>query len=268
MKKAVLGLILVIVLAIAAGVYYVLTNLDAIVAAAIEKYGSEATHTAVRVDGVKIILKQGSGAIHGLTVANPKGFGLSHAFSLTEIKVGINLQSLKQEPYVIDEITVRSPQVFFEINKDKKNNLNELKKRLSVGKPTDKPEQEADQTADKAPRLIIRRILFTDGNIKAIVVPLDNKEYNLKLPTLRMSDLGGKNGSTPTELAKEIIDRLIDQAKKAIKEKGIDVEVDKLKAKAKMKVEEEKAKLKEKGDAELEQEKQKAKDKLKDLLSK
>lgn len=268
MKKVILGLALIVVLAIGVGVYYILTNLDAIVEAAIEKYGSEATQTAVRVDSVKIILKDGSGAINGLTVANPKGFALSHAFSLAEIKTGIDLKSLKQEPYVINEIIVRAPQVFVEINKDNKNNLNELRKKLSVGKPTDPHEQEADKTADAAPRLIIRRILFTDGNIKALAVPLDNKEYNLKLPSLKMSNLGGNNGATPTELAKEIIDRLIEQAKNEIKKKGIDAEVEKLKTKAKAKVEEEKAQLKEKVDTKLEAEKQKAEEKLKGLLKK
>jgi len=270
MKKVILGLIVIIVLAIGVGAYLVLTNLDAIVEAAIEKYGSRATQTAVRVDSVQIKLKEGSGAINGLTVANPKGFALSHAFSLGTIKTGIDYQSLQEEPYVINEITVRAPQVFAEINEDKKMNLNQLKKNLSVGKPSDKQEKEADATKAAEPRIIIRKLSFTDGNIKALVVPLDNKEYNLKLPNIIMTNLGGKTGSTPTELATEIIDRLIDEAKKQIKEKGIDAEIDKLKAKAKAKVdaevEKEKAKLKEKGDAKLEEEKKKAEEKLKGLL--
>ena len=73
MKKVILGLVLVIILAIVGGVYYVLTNLDALVEAAIEKHGSEATQTAVRVDSVKIDLSNGAGAISGLTIANPTG---------------------------------------------------------------------------------------------------------------------------------------------------------------------------------------------------
>ena len=279
MKKVILGLALVIVLALAAGVYYVLTNLDGIVKTAIEKHGSEATQTAVRVDKVRIKLDAsttvGAGTISGLTIANPKGFALSHAFSLGEITTGINLKSLKAEPYIIDEITVRAPQVFVEINEDNKNNLNELKKNLTAGAQQAKQKKAADKTAAKEPRLIIKRILFTDGNIKAKVVPLkdkdgNDKEYDLKLPTIKMSNLGGKAGATPTELATIIIDRLIDQAKKEIKKKGIDAELDKykakLKGKAEAKVEEEKAKLKEEADTKLDEEKQKAEDKLKGLL--
>jgi len=272
MKKVILGLIFIIVIAISVGAYYLLTNLDAIVEAAIEKYGTEATQTAVRVDSVRIKLKEGSAAINGLTVANPEGFALSHAFSLGKIKTGINLKSLQEEPYIIDEITVIAPEIFVEINADNKNNLNELKKNLTVGATQAKKEKAADSSAAAEPKLIIKRILFTDGNIKARVVPLNDTDYDLKLPTIKMQNLGGQPGksagATPTELATIIIDRLIDQAKKAIKEKGIDAELDKLKGKAEAKVDEEKAKLKEEADTKLNEEKQKAEDKLKGLLSK
>lgn len=279
MKKVIISLALVVVIAIAIGAYYILTNLDAIVKAAIEKYGSQATQTAVRVEKVHIDLKQGTGAIQGLTVANPKGFALSHAFSLGEIKTGIEYASLKEEPYVIKEITVRAPQVFVEINDEKKTNLNELKNNLSAAVPSKGTKEPAgEQKPGAEPRLIIKKLLFTDGDIQAKVVPLNNKEYKLKLPTINMANLGGSKGATPTELAKEILDRLIAEAKKQIKEKGIDAEVAKLKAKAeerieeekakaKAKVEEEKAKAKEKADTKVEEEKQKAAEKLKGLLN-
>jgi len=268
MKKIILGLVLVIVIAGGIGIYYLLTNLDALVKAAIEKHGSEATQTAVRVDNVKINIQEGSGAILGLTIRNPTGFDLPNAFSLAKIKIAIDYKSLKEQPYVIDEITVRAPQIFFEINNDKKNNLNELKKKLSIGKSPDKSSQEVKQSDSSEPRLIIKRIRFTDGNMKAMIAPLDNKKYELKMPTLLMSNLGGKKGLTPSELANEIIARLIDQAKKEIREKGLDAEMDKLKAKAKEKVDAEKNKLKEKADDKLEQEKKKTEDKLKGLLNK
>lgn len=226
MKKFTLGFIFIIVLAIGAGIYYVLTNLDALIEAAIEEHGSKATQTAVRVDKVRIDLADGAGAVYGLTVANPKGFSDPHAFSLSQIRIKIDIQSLKEEPYVIDEITVRAPRVFAEINKDRKNNLNELKKNLPVGKATAKTKQ--DKTTD-GPRLIIRRVLFSDGNIQANVVPL-NKEYQVKLPTLNMTNVGGKNGATPAQIAKEIIGRFTDMAVAEVKKQGFNAELDKLKA--------------------------------------
>lgn len=270
MKKLTISLVLIIILAIAAGVYYVLTNLDALVKAAIEKHGSQATQTAVRVETVKITLKDGAGTIDGLTIANPKGFVLPYTFSLGEVTTKIDIKSLTQEPYIIDTINVRAPKVFVEINQNKKTNLNELKKNLMASFSAGKSEPASTGNTSKKddPRLIIRRLTFSDGNIKAKVAPLKDKEYELKLPNLTMTNLGGKNGATPSQLTKEIIDRLIDQALDEVKKKGIDAELDKLKAQATEKIDEEKAKLKDKVDSKTEVEKQKVEDKLKGLLNK
>ncbi len=274
MKKGIFGFILVIILAIAAGTYYLLSNLDSLVKSVIESQGSAVTHTAVRVKKVQIKLTEGLGTIKGLTIANPDGFGTDFAFSLGEITTGIDINSLKQEPYVISEITVRKPQVFVEVNADNKTNLNELKKSIIGTTPKTKPGVEkADSSSSNTdskttePRLIIRRLVFADGEIQVKVVPLDNREYKLKLSNFTMSNLGGKNGATPSELTKEIMNRLIDHAKKDVKRKGIDVELDKLKAELDSKIEQEKAKLKSKNDAKLNKEKQKLKNKLKGFLN-
>jgi uncharacterized protein involved in outer membrane biogenesis len=282
MKKIILGLLLVVIVAVGGGVYYVLNNLDNLVKAAIEKHGSAATQTAVRVESVKIDLLEGSGGISGLTIANTSGFAMPYAFSLGEIRTGIDLKSLEAEPYVISEITVLAPQVFVEINEDNKTNLNEIKNNLMAGVPTGskaKPETEPADSTKAEPRLIIRRITFADGNINARVAALDNKEYQLKLPKLDMTDIGGTKGATPAELANEILTRLTDKASERVKKKIIDEKLGELKAKAQAKIDakkaeaeakiaEEKARLKAEADAKMDEKKEKAKDKLKGLFGK
>ena len=270
MKKIIIGVLLVILIAIAGGVYYVLTNLDALVEAAIEKHGSEATQTAVRVDSVKIDLSNGAAGISGLTIANPSGFAQPYAFSLAEVRAGIDLQSLKEEPYIIDEVAILAPQVFVEINEDNKTNLNEIKKNLVSGSSSTSKDNKQQAPADdnaKEPRLIIRRVTFADGTIQARVAALQNKEYQLKLPGLDMKDLGGSNGATGSELANEILRRLTDRATEVVQKDIIDAELNKLKDKARAKVDEEKAKIEAQVDARKEEEKQKAEDKLKDMFN-
>lgn len=270
MKKIILGTGMVIIIAIAGGLYYVLNNLDNLVKVAIETHGSEATQTAVRVDQVKIDLGSGAAAISGLTVANSKGFIMPLAFSLGEVRAGIDLQSLQEEPYIIDEITILAPQVFVEVNKDNKTNLNELKKNLmrdvSASKPEDTQQATVDKNATAEPRLIIRKVIFADGTINARVAALDNKEYKLKLPAINMSNLGGSKGATPSELTSEILNHLTDRASEEVKKKVIDAELDKLKSAAKAKIDAEKTRLKEKADALGKAQEQKVKDKLKGLL--
>ncbi|MCK5395748.1 MAG: hypothetical protein KAJ32_07135 [Gammaproteobacteria bacterium] len=268
MNKIIPGLVLAIILSIVVGAYYVLTNLDALVEAAIEKYGSEATQTAVLVDSVKIDLTNGAGGINGLTVANPKDFAMPYAFSLGEIRTAIDLKSLQEEPYIIDEITVLAPQVFVEINEANKTNLNELKKNLTA-RSTSAPDKKAQvsEGSAKEPRLIIRRVTFADGTIQARVAALQDKEYQLKLPKLEMSNLGGSKGATASELASEILSRLTDRASEVIKKDIIDKELNKLKDKAQQKIDAEKARLEEKLDAKKQEEKQKVEDKLKNMFS-
>jgi len=272
MKKIIFGLFLIVILAIAGGTYYIFSNLDTLVKSAIEKHGSEVTKTAVSVGEVKIKLTDGSGSIKGLTIANPSGFDTVHAFSLGEITVGIDIKSLQQEPYIINEVTVRAPQIYLEVNSEKKTNLNELKNNLTGGgKPAKAINNEStakSATSDnKAPRLIVRSLVFADGIIQVKVKPLNNKEYKLKLSSLKMKDLGGTSGVTPTELAKEIINRLITQAKKDVQEKGINVELNKLKAQVNKKLDEEKAKIDAMSDKKLQEEKRKLEEKLKGLFN-
>ena len=129
-SKITLLAIVLLVITIGAGVFYVINNLDSIVKNAIEKYGSEATQTAVRVDSVKISLKEGSSVIKGLSIASPSGFEAKHVFRLGEIGNKINIESLGSDVIVIDDITIHAPQVYFEMNQQRQTNLNELKKNL------------------------------------------------------------------------------------------------------------------------------------------
>ncbi len=269
MKKTILSIILLAIIGIAAGVFYVFTNIDSLVKMAIETHGSEATQTAVGVDQVKIDLSNGAAGFSGLSIANPKGFDFPNVFWMGEIRAGIDLTSLQEEPYVINEITVLAPEVYVEVNEDNKTNLNELKKRLMSGTSASSASKQSDSTdksSSPGPRLIIRRLTFADGSIQARIAALDNKEFVLNLPSLDMTNLGGSQGASGEKLAREIIQRLTDHATKEVKNKIIDKEVAKLKASAQAKIDEEKARLKAQVDEAKQEQKQKAEDKLKSLL--
>lgn len=263
MKKTLLIVAVLIIAVIAGGVYYVLTNLDSLVKEAIEKYGSQATHTAVRVQGVNIQLKQASAAISGLTVANPKGFSSANAFSLGKIATSIDIKATSKDKIVINEVRIQAPEIFYEVNADKQGNLNLLKDTLTSGaKPA--AEKSAAKTGGAAPNITIRKFEFAGAALHAKLVPLKDKEYNLTLPTFELANLSG----TPEQISRQVLNQLIDRARDEIRKKGIDAELDKAKAQLQEKVDTEKAKLKEKTDTRIEEEKAKAQDKLKQLLGK
>lgn len=259
MKKSILALSGIIVVVIAAGIFYLTTNLDSLVKAAIEKHGSEAVKTSVRVNSVTISLGDAAATIIGFTVSNPDGYSLPLAFSLGEIAVDLDIDKTSEKMIAIDLIRIGEPQVFYEINAERKDNLGVLKDNLGIGsgKPG-KESAEKDSPAIDPVRLSIKRFELKGAVMKAKIVPLKNKEYDIKLPALKLTDLKG----TPEEISKQVLSQLIDHAKKEIRRKGLDKELAEIKArmeaKAKAKVDDAKSDLKEKA-------KKKISDKLKGL---
>ena len=214
-RKSIIITLVAVVIILALGIGYVLTNLGFLVKMAIEKAGSQATQTAVRVSGVQISLKEGSCNIEGLNVGNPDGFEVPYAFSLKEIGVDIDPKSITSDEITIDDIVVRAPETFVEVNADNKNNLNEIKNNLPEGSSSPSKDK-ASPKEKKETRLFIRRLLFEKGRIFAKVVPM-NKEYDLSMGAIEMRNLRG----TPAQIAQQVISRLTSQALAQVKRKGI-----------------------------------------------
>lgn len=268
MKKTIFVIIILLLIAIGGTVFYVLNNLDAIVEAAIERFGSDAVKTSVQVEEVEIKLTEGAATINGLSIANPDGFSLPLAFSLGEITVDINLDKTQQELIAIDAINIAAAKVFYEINAERNGSLNILKDNLGMGAgastDTSVDAKPSKDSAAAPIRLNISRFEFKDASLHAKVVPLKDKTYDLKLPALVLTDLNG----TPEQISRQVLNKLIDHAKKEIQKQGLDKELAELKAKARQRIDEEKAKLEQQADDRIDQEKQKAQDKLKNLLGK
>lgn len=256
MKKALLAVFVLIVLIVGGVIWYVLGNLDSIVKAAIEKYGSQVTQTAVRVNRVHIVLKEGSGGIYGLTVANPGGYDARTALSLGETSIKLDLKSLSKDLIVIDNVTVRDPKVNYEMNADRKGSLNQLYDNIKKSMPAGGGES----GAAAGPKLIIRKLTFEGGEINARLIPVDKKKtYNVKLPPLYMSNLGAPNGATGGEIAKEILARVTKQAQDEVKRQVVDKQL-------KGAIEQQKKKLEGQAKEQVESQKKKAEEQLKDLL--
>ncbi len=243
MKKIILGAILVLLVTIGGGVFFLLSNLDDLVKSAIETYGSQATQTRVQVNSVKIGLQDGSGAIYGLRVGNPPGFSAPQVFSLGEISTQLDLDSISREVVVIKQITVRGPEVFFELNEAGKTNLDALKQNMSspAGSGSTGRASSASESGPQ-PKLLIRNLLFADGKIHARVVPL-NKDYELNLPEIELANLGGTQGATPQQIAEQILKVLTDRSLAEIQKQGIDQYKAQLKNEVNKRLDAEKKKL-------------------------
>src|SRR5690606_27232592 len=122
----------------------------------------------------------------------------------------------------IDEVTIDDPRVFYEVNGQRQSNLLVLRDNLDRGAP---PADTAEPET-REPLLIIRKLRFGGGEVQALLMPLDNRDYQLKLPPITMTDLGGSKGAPPAEIARQVISRLLDRVVEEVKARGIGKELE------------------------------------------
>ncbi len=225
MKGVLLGVVVLVVI-VAGLLFYLFSSLDSIVASAIEKYGSEATQTEVRVDSVKLVLTEGAGAISGLSVGNPPGFSAPNVFTLGNISTKLNIESLGQDPIIIEDISVGAPQFYVEINDQGQSNLKVLQENMDTGAPK-QAAADAKPTEGEV-RLIIRRLVVEGGKLEAKVAALPDQDRTATLPRIELRNLGEKQGgATGGEIAREVVSELTKQAATAVAKLGVNKYLDK-----------------------------------------
>jgi uncharacterized protein involved in outer membrane biogenesis len=209
---AVLALLFVVV--IGGAIYYVASNLDGIVKAAIEQGGSEATKTAVTVNSVTLDLTGGKGAISGLTVASPKGFTEKNIFTLGQVAVALNIESTRGDVITIDRVTIDEPVVVYELNDQGVSNVDTLKKNLPKDHKNH-PQEPSEQRGDV--KIILRSFVLDKGTM--IVIPPkgsgEDKQTTI-LPRIEITDIGAKEGGVaPDQVAAIVMNKIMEKAQDA-----------------------------------------------------
>ena len=213
-RKFIIFIVFALILVIAGTAVYVLTNLDSIVKAAIEKYGSQVTKTAVQVSSVKIRLRNGEGAVLGLKVANPAGFSFPSIITLDNIAVQIEVNSVTSRPFVIDNILISGPEVFYEMKENGTTNVDVMKRNLTPGPPPVGQLQKSSK--GKEIKLSVRKLVFEKGRVHVHIAKLVDKPYTIDLPRLELTDIGKHGGATPAEIARITATALAEETAKAV----------------------------------------------------
>ena len=203
------GVIISVLVLVGIGLYFLLSSLNSIVKAAVEKYGSDVTQVVVRLNEVDIELTSGKGALRGLTVGNPSGFKSARAMSLGEISLQLDVGSVTQDTVVIKEISITGPEVMYEFGL-KGSNIDALRRNVNAyaAQRKDKRKGEAaPEEPDKQGRkLVVERLYIRDGKVNVSATELQGKSANASLPDIQLTDIGKKTGgATAGELAEQIL---------------------------------------------------------------
>ena len=231
--KTVLIGVFVIIAVIGVAIWQIFANLDAIVASVIEDVGSEVLQTPVKVKTVTLELKDGKAGISGMSIKNPAGYSDPYVFSMDDIAVDIDVSSLGKNPLVIEEILIRQPRVFAEVNKDGVSNLQTLGKNIEASTSKQEKQQPAatDESGEEL-KFIIKKFRFEGGNLKASSQLEPDKIIDQSLPVISMNNLGADSGgATGQEIASEMMKVLVARTTEAALKAGLDKAVEKEKEK-------------------------------------
>ncbi|RDV29163.1 hypothetical protein DXV75_01490 [Alteromonas aestuariivivens] len=254
--KKVLIFLLVLLVIVAGGIWYLLSGADEFIHNQIEQQGSRYLKTDVNVASVSLIFREGRLEISGLEVMNPNGFTSDKAFNLNQL--AMDLGASMKEPYVIQEILIDAPQVLYEVNESGQSNLLVLKDNLQSSLPTkDGTAQETTEKSD-SPLVLVKKVTVANTRLRINAealqtgeLKLEKKSYDVTLPTFHAGPIGEPDGLPADQVGAAIFNQMLANLIKEAKAKARDIVEEQAKAKAKEKLEEEKGKLLEKADKKL-----------------
>jgi uncharacterized protein involved in outer membrane biogenesis len=211
-KRILLALIAVVVLAAAGAAWLVMTKGNEYVASAIERYGSAATGTSVRVGSVELALTQGRGDVKGLTIGNPQGYSSSYFLKVDDITLSIDLGSLGSRVPVVKEAVVDAAHLNAEQH-GQTTNLTDIERQISGPAPSKTTPAAA---AKDEGRIIIDRFRLTHGRITLTSDLLKHPE-ELELADVSIDGIGRASGGVTYEQAAEaVLDPILRATRNAV----------------------------------------------------
>ena len=224
MKKILIGVAgLAVVAAIA--LYLLVGNLDKILKGAIEGAGTELLGVPVTVTSVDLDLKSGMGQISGISIANPPGYQAVNAFKLDNIRLGLDLSSMRSQPIVIRELNIQSPVVDLEVNEQGSSNMQTLLDNIkqNSAKTDEKAAEEQpsqEETGTKEPvKLSFTKLAITGVTVNGVVP--GQEPTQVVLPDIVKENVGGTEGLTPAQVGGVIIGDIAAQSLQAVVEKKL-----------------------------------------------
>lgn len=214
MKKILAVVAVLVVVAIVGAALYLRSNLDRLVKEAIERQGSAALGTSVRVGSVSISLREGRATVRGLRVANPEGYSRGDAFELGEAAVQIDAASVTKRPIVVPEVTIRAPEVEYEMAANGKSNIDVLLAHARSGSGKGGGGAQSGGTGGEARpvTLSIGRFTFEQGHVGADLEAVGSKTFETDLPPVRVSNLRG----TPQQISQRVAEEFLRSVTRAV----------------------------------------------------
>lgn len=157
MKKILIALLVVVIIAGAGGAYFIINKLDSLIAQTIEKEGTAALNTRVSVSQVTTQLKEGKASIAGITIANPAGYTQTNALSLNSINAEVDY---KQQ--IIKLININQPIINAEL-KGSTSNFQDLLDNIP-----ESSNQQEEQSSENNQKITIKKLILSKATVNLL----------------------------------------------------------------------------------------------------
>ena len=200
MRKKILVTVLVVVLVlvlVAAALVHFLG--DRALKAGVETAATGALKTGVTVGDASFSVFGGTVGMNDLVIDNPPNYQHPHLLELGRAHVAVNLRSLLSDTVNIDTIELDGISLVVE-QKGLSNNLQDILKAIPAS-----PKEDTTKSSSK--QLHITQLDITDINVKVKLLPLPGRADTvpLKLPPIRMTDLGSDSKLDTAQLTGKIL---------------------------------------------------------------
>tara|TARA_B110000908_G_scaffold155486_1_gene193707 strand:- start:30 stop:761 length:732 start_codon:yes stop_codon:yes gene_type:complete len=235
MKKL---LLFISLLALFVGGAYTLLNgdvLNKLIKEQIETQGRALTEQSVNVANVDIKLLEGTGKIHGLVLNNPKSFSSMPAFSLDEITLDIDINSLTSNPIILNKLIINNPNALVEFNEKGRANIQEILAAIKKNLPPSS-EPIVSNDGEVEPRIMVKKFVLAGVVLNVDLTKLGNTTHSKTLPDITLMNIGGDTGLPADELGGELLKQALSTILKSAKKQQKEVVKDKLKEKVKDKI--------------------------------
>jgi hypothetical protein len=210
MKKLLIALLVIIVI-IAIGLFVFVGKMDALVKDVIEKEGSAALGSPVKVESVVTDLKNGSAILNNFTISNPAGYKAANAIEIKSFSASVDYRN-----QIIKDIEINNPI----INAEQKGNKNNFQDLLQSMPATEEEEEEEAVTEGGDTVITIQQFALRKATVNLITSDLAVGEMKFELgdrsfvmDDFVMNDLTG----TVTELTDLVIGRLTSHVSTQVK---------------------------------------------------
>ena len=195
----------ILVVLLAVGVAAAWLNLDHIVRSEIEKEGTKSLRLSTTLDSARVALFGGKVGLHGLGIAQPRGFSGDKMLEAGDVDVAVSYHELRSHPIHVASLTLDKPKLVIEQSGGAVN-FRKAMELLPASDPKKPPM-----------KLVIDQLVVRDAQVVIHPgLPGVQREVVVRVPELTMKDVGrgagAKNGAAIKEVTMRVITALAEKA--------------------------------------------------------